>query len=91
MNVNATAPTQSERSLLEVLRGIVAWEFGVEAEDITPDASFATDLGVDSLEVMSLVARIEREFAVQIADRHVEEFETLRRVEALLIRLGVTA
>lgn len=43
-------------------------ELGVEAEEVTPDASIDDDLGADSLDRLELALRLEEEFGIDIAD-----------------------
>jgi acyl carrier protein len=53
----------------------------VNAEQVTPAASFIEDLGADSLDVVELVMAFEEEFGAEIPD---EDAEKLRTVGAVL-------
>lgn len=44
---------------------------------MTADASFATDLGADSLDVVEMVMKIEEEFGVELTDERAEEVQNL--------------
>lgn len=57
---------------------IVAEQLGWGVEQITPEKSFAADLGADSLDIVELAMAIEDEFAIEIDD---EEGEKLRTVQ----------
>jgi len=59
------------------LKEIVAEQLGVEQASITADASFATDLGADSLDVVEMVMKIEEEFGVELPDERAEEVQNL--------------
>mmetsp|Transcript_21209 Transcript_21209/g.27458 ORF Transcript_21209/g.27458 Transcript_21209/m.27458 type:complete len:114 (-) Transcript_21209:290-631(-) len=59
------------------LKEIVAEQLGVEQSSITADASFATDLGADSLDVVEMVMKIEEEFGVELPDERAEEVQNL--------------
>ncbi|MEO1968791.1 acyl carrier protein [Porphyrobacter algicida] len=52
----------------ERVQKIVVEHLGVEAEKVTPDASFIDDLGADSLDIVELVMAFEEEFGVEIPD-----------------------
>lgn len=59
------------------LKEIVAEQLGVEQSAITAEASFATDLGADSLDVVEMVMKIEEEFGVELPDERAEEVQNL--------------
>jgi acyl carrier protein len=56
---------------------IVIEHLGVEAEKVTPDASFIDDLGADSLDIVELVMAFEEEFGVEIPDDAAEKIATV--------------
>ena len=56
---------------------IIMEELGVEADKVTPEASFVDDLGADSLDTVELVMALEEEFEIDIPD---EDTEALRTV-----------
>ena len=53
-------------SVEDKLKEIVAEQLGVEQASITAEASFASDLGADSLDVVEMVMKIEEEFGVEL-------------------------
>lgn len=55
------------------VKKIVVEHLGVEAEKVTPDASFIDDLGADSLDIVELVMAFEEEFGVEIPDDAAEK------------------
>jgi acyl carrier protein len=59
------------------VKEIIINELGVDAEKVTPEASFVEDLGADSLDTVELVMAFEEEFGMEIPD---EEAEKLRSV-----------
>ena len=62
----------------EKVRGIIVEQLGVDADEVTMDASFTDDLGADSLDIVELVMAFEEEFGIEIPD---EEAEKISRVK----------
>ena len=62
----------------EDIRAIVAEQLGVVEDKVTPEASFANDLGADSLDTVELVMALEEKFGVEIPD---EDAAYLRTVQ----------
>ena len=59
---------------------IIVRELGLEEADITPEKDFIEDLGLDSLDVMTLAMAMEEEFDIEIPDDDVEDIKTLKNV-----------
>lgn len=59
------------------VREIIINELGVEAEKVTPEASFVEDLGADSLDTVELVMAFEEEFGLDIPDEDAEQMRTV--------------
>lgn len=57
---------------------IIVEELAVDAEEITPKASFIDDLGADSLDVVELVMAFEEEFDIEIPDEDAENIQTVQ-------------
>ena len=55
------------------VKEIIVQQLGVDAEKVTPEASFVDDLGADSLDVVELVMAFEGEFKVEIPDEAAEK------------------
>jgi len=49
----------------------------VEADQVTPEASFADDLDADSLDLVELVMALEEEFDVTVEEEELEGIETV--------------
>ena len=56
---------------------IIKDRLNVDAKDITPEASFANDLGADSLDTVELIMEFEKEFDIQIPDEDAEKISTV--------------
>jgi len=60
------------------VKEIIVQQLGVDAEKVTPEASFVDDLGADSLDVVELVMAFEEEFEVEIPDEAAEKVATVK-------------
>jgi acyl carrier protein len=67
----------SENGLETRVRKIIADRLQVDAESVTPSASFVEDLGADSLDLVELVMAFEEEFSVEIPDQDAENMKTV--------------
>ena len=65
-------------SVQDRVKAIIVEQLGVDAEEVTSEASFVEDLGADSLDTVELIMAFEEEFGVEISD---EEAEKIRRVK----------
>lgn len=64
-------------SIEEKVREIIVDKLGVEASEVTPEASFANDLGADSLDTVELIMEFEKEFNLSIPDEAAEKIVTV--------------
>lgn len=67
-------------ALEEKVREIIVEQLGVNAEQVTPEASFIEDLGADSLDTVELVMAFEEEFGAEIPDEDAEKLQTVGAV-----------
>ena len=58
---------------LEQVKLIIVEQLGVDATEVTAEASFVDDLGADSLDTVELVIAFEEEFDLEIADEDAEK------------------
>ncbi|TYQ23316.1 acyl carrier protein [Pseudanabaena sp. UWO310] len=65
-------------STFEKVQEIVASQLGVKPEEVRPAASFANDLGADSLDTVELVMALEEKFGVEIPDESAEKIITVQ-------------
>ncbi len=65
-------------SVAEKVKSIIVEQLGVEADEVTSEASFTEDLGADSLDIVELVMAFEEEFGIEIPD---EDAEKIGRVK----------
>ena len=62
---------------LERVKKIIVEQLGVEASEVTPEASITEDLGADSLDQVELVMAFETEFGIDIPDEEAEKIKTV--------------
>jgi acyl carrier protein len=63
--------------IAERVKDIIADKLSVEKSEVTNDASFANDLGADSLDTVELVMEFEKEFGISIPDDQAEKLTTV--------------
>ncbi len=81
-------------TIFERLKAIVVEQLGVEEEEVVPSASFADDLGADSLDLVELIMTVEEEFSnptrkIEISDEDAEKMATVQDALDYLRDLGV--
>ncbi len=57
-------PTHDE--IFEKIQATLVDALGVDEEDVTPDASLRNDLGAESIDLLDIVFRLERNFGIKI-------------------------
>ena len=60
-------------SVSEKVKSIIVEQLGVDADEVTAEASFTEDLGADSLDIVELVMAFEEEFGIEIPDEDAEK------------------
>lgn len=59
------------------VQAIIVDKLGVDASEVTNEASFTNDLGADSLDTVELIMEFEKEFDIQIPDDKAESISTV--------------
>ncbi len=78
-------------ALEDKVKEIIVEQLGVNAEQVTPEASFIEDLGADSLDTVELVMAFEEEFGAEIPDEDAEKLKTVGGVIEYLKSKGLNA
>ena len=63
--------------LEEKVKAIIVEKLGVDAAEVTNEASFTADLGADSLDTVELIMEFEKEFNISIPDDQAEKISTV--------------
>ena len=66
--------------MFEKVKSVIVEQLGVDEDQVTLDASFADDLGADSLDTVELIMAFEEEFGVEIPDDQAEKIKTVKDV-----------
>ena len=75
-------------ALSEKVKEIIVEQLGVNADQVTDEASFIDDLGADSLDTVELVMAFEEEFGAEIPDEDAEKLTTVGGVIQYLTDKG---
>jgi acyl carrier protein len=62
----------------EKVKEIIAKQLGVNAAEVTLEASFVEDLGADSLDTVELVMAFEETFNIEIPDEDAEKIAKVK-------------
>ena len=62
---------------LEMLRKIVSEVLNVDPREITPETTFADDLGADSLDLLQIVMGMEEAFNVKFEEEELSDIVTV--------------
>ncbi|MBP5624602.1 MAG: acyl carrier protein [Lachnospiraceae bacterium] len=62
---------------LEMLRKIVSEVLNVDPREITPETTFADDLGADSLDLLQIVMGMEEAFNVKLEEEELADIVTV--------------
>ena len=81
-------------TVFERVKKVVAEQLGVEAEEVTPSASFTEDLNADSLDLVELIMALEEEFSnpiqkLEIPDEDVKGIKTVKDAVDYIKGLGI--
>ena len=71
---------EEKKTLEEKVKEIIVDHLDVNAEQITPEASFTEDLNADSLDTVELIMAFEEEFGAEIPDTDAEKLTTVGAV-----------
>ncbi len=63
--------------VVEEVRSILVEQLGVDASEVTEEASFQEDLNADSLDLVELIMEMEDRFKVKIPDEEAEGITTV--------------
>lgn len=82
-------------TVFERIKKTTIEQLGVEEKDVVPGASFAEDLGADSLDLVELIMALEEEFSegdskFEIPDEEAEKILTIQNAMDYVNSKGIT-
>ena len=78
----------SDDELCQVVVEVLAEEFELEPEKMTPEATLYDDLGLDSLDAVDMVVVLEKTFSMKLTDeKALRSIRTMEDLFKFLIRL----
>lgn len=70
------------------VKKIIAEQLGVKEEDVKGEATFLSDLGGDSLDVVEMIMALEEEFNTEISDDEAERIQSVQEaIDYIVARL----
>lgn len=72
----------------EQIREIVAEVLCLEPDEIGEDADFVSELGVNSVQMLEIVAGIEDEFDIEISASDLGKYDSIRKIVKALEEIG---
>ncbi|MFL6129460.1 MAG: acyl carrier protein [Mycobacteriales bacterium] len=82
---------RSRQEIVEQVRSIAAGETGIPVEELSPELDLRKMEGVDSVKVLRVVARIERDYDVELSDEQVFSFASVSDVADAVVEALRTA
>jgi acyl carrier protein len=64
--------------IAEKVKEIIVNQLALNPEEVTENASFIDDLGADSLDQVTFVMELEKEFGIEIPDEDSRDISTVR-------------
>ena len=72
----------------EVLKKVIElFSMVSEAEEITEDSDLMEDLGVSSMEIMTMIANIEEEFRIKVTEKAIRNMQTIGDAVDVIVEL----
>ncbi len=65
------------QEIFDKIKGIIVDQLDVDADSVTPEANFISDLEADSLDTVELIMAFEEEFDIDIPDEVAEQITTV--------------
>lgn len=77
----------TEDQMYEDVKKMLSEIVEIDTEKISGDAKFITDLGMDSMLSLEILARLEKKYQIKIPETRFPEFTTLNKTVAVIKEL----
>jgi acyl carrier protein len=68
-----------DNNIAKKVTEILVDKLGIAESEVTPDANFIKDLGIDSLDYAEIVMEFEQTFNIRIPDSDAEKLQTMKQ------------
>ena len=75
----------TEEHIMEKLTEILVEEFEVEADEVTPEANFFTDLDMDSLDAIDLIVSMDKALGITLKAEDAQKIRTAGEFVQLIL------
>lgn len=76
-----------DAELIEAVNGVFADSFEIPRDKLRPEAQIFADLGLDSLDIVDLVAALQKRFSITVRDD--ERVRSIRTLQDLYSYLAI--
>jgi acyl carrier protein len=66
--------------VFEKVKNVIVEQLGLDEVEVTMEANFADDLGVDSLEIFEIVMSLEEAFEIEIPNEDIENIKDVKGI-----------
>ncbi|MCB2290406.1 acyl carrier protein [Clostridium sp. CS001] len=66
--------------VFEKVKNVVVEQLGIDEAEVTMEANFSDDLGVDSLEIFEIVMSLEEAFEIEIPNEDIENIKDIKGI-----------
>ena len=66
--------------VFEKVKKVIVEQLGLDEAEVTMEANFADDLGVDSLEIFEIVMSLEEAFEIEIPNEDIENIKDVKGI-----------
>ena len=73
-----------EQGINEDIKGLVAEILEIEPEEVTSEAHFVKDLGMDSMMALEILASVEKKYKITIPEEALPKFINLKETTSIV-------
>jgi acyl carrier protein len=66
--------------VFEKVKSVIVEQLGIDEVEVTMEANFSDDLGVDSLEIFEIVMSLEEAFEIEIPNEDIENIKDIKGI-----------
>jgi len=66
--------------VFEKVKAVIVEQLGIDEVEVTMEAKFTDDLGIDSLEIFEIVMSLEEAFEIEIPNEDIENIKDVKGI-----------